>query len=278
MSSVPYELTVLFSSDPAQGALPLGTDGSRFQIDMSSPLALGDPDGLGRKPTAVSLAVTRATIWNTSPNIGPGIGFANNTFPIIAAGTPYLIVVPEGLYSLSALDGYLSSQFVNLGLSATLIRIAGNDATQSSVLIFENAGDSIDFRAVAGGGVSNSTLRSILGFDTALYTAPSAGYSLQSPLPAAFNRVNSYLISTTAVNGLVVNSNSTGVLTQVPIDVAPGSQIIYDPRNVIRVPAPELAYGGRQRWDFALLDDSGRPTPTAGEYWTFVLSIRWFLV
>ena len=278
MSSVPYELTVLFSSDPAQGARPIGTDGSRFQIDMDTPLALGDPDNLGRRPTAVSLAVTRATVWNVSPNISPQDGFRNNELPIIAAGTPYLIVVPEGLYSLSALDGYLSSQFVNLGLSATLIRIAGNDATQSSVLVFEAAGDSVDFRTVAGGGVSNSTLRAILGFNAALYTSPSAGYSLQSPLPAAFNRVNSYLISTTAVNGLIVNSNSTGVLSQIPIDVSPGSQITYDPRNVIRVPCPELAYGGRQRWDFALLDQSGRPTPTGGEYWTFVLSIRYFLV
>lgn len=276
--SVPYELTVLFSSDPAQGASPVGTDGSRFSIEMDSPLSLGDPDNLGRRPTAVSLAVTRASIWNTSPNISPEVGFANNIFPFRSGGNAYTIAVPEGLYSLSALDSYLSSQFVNLGLSAGLIRLAANDATQSSVIVFENAGDAVDFRPVSGGGLSGATLRTVLGFDAALYTAPSDGFSIQSPNPAAFNRVNSYLISSTAVNGLVVNSNTTGVLSQVPIDVPPGSQITYDPRNIIRVPCPELAYGGRQRWDFALLDQSGRPAPTGGEYWTFVVTIRYYLV
>jgi hypothetical protein len=246
---------------------------------MDAPLTLGDPDNLGRRPTAVSLAVTRAAIWNTSPNISPAQGFMNNTFPFRSGdGLNYMIEVPEGLYSLSALDSYLSSQFVNLGLSATLIRIGANDATQSSVIVFENASDSVDFRTVSGGGASDSTLRTILGFDAALYTAPSAGYSLQSPNPAAFNRVNSYLISTTALNGLVVNSNTTGVLSQVPIDVAPGSQINYDPRNAIRVPCPELAHGGRQRWDFSLLDQSGRAAPTGGELWEFVVTIRYYLV
>ena len=96
MSSVPYELTVLFSSDPAQGARPIGTDGSRFQIDMDTPLALGDPDGLGRKPTAVTLAVTRATIWSVSPNVSPEEGFRNNMFPFTAGGVPRLITIPEG--------------------------------------------------------------------------------------------------------------------------------------------------------------------------------------
>jgi hypothetical protein len=275
--AVPCHTTILFSSDPAQGATPLGTDGSRFEVDMDTPVTLGDPDGLGRRATVVEVAVTRATVWNVSPNISPEDGFRNNTFPFVSGGTPYLIEVPTGLYSLTALDGFLSQQFVNLGLSPNLFRLGASDATQSAIIVFENSGDSVDFRTIAGGGQSDSTLRTILGFDAALFTAPSAGFAQAGSSEAAFNRVNSYLISTTTLNGLVVNKNSTGVLTQVPIDVPPGSQIVYQPVYPVWFSAPELLNGGRQKWTFALTDQAGRPTPTLGELWSFVLSIRYYL-
>ena len=276
--STPYDLTILFSSDPAQGAEPIGDDGSRFSVELNSPLMIGDPDGLGRKPTAVTCCVTQALIWNVSPNVSPRDGFRNADFPFVTGGTPYNISVPEGLYSLSALDAYLGSQFVNLGLSATLIRLGGNDATQTSYVVFENAGDSIDFRPVSAGGQSNTTLASVLGYNLAIFTSLSAGYTLASPNKATFNRTNQYLISTTAINGLIVNSKSSGVLTSVPITAAPGSQIVYLPAVPLKVPCPELAAGGRQRWQFSLTDQAGRPTPTLGEYWSFTLCIRYYLL
>jgi hypothetical protein len=275
---VPCHTTILFSSDPSQGASPLGTDGSRFEVDMDTPVTLGDPDGLGRRATVVEVAVTRAAVWNVSPNISPEDGFRNNQFPFVSAGTSYLIEVPTGLYSLTALDGYLSQQFVNLGLSPNLFRLGASDATQSAIIIFEDAGSSVDFRTIAGGGQSDSTLRTILGFDAALFTAPSAGFAQAGSSEAAFNRVNSYLISTTTMNGLIVNRNSTGVLTQVPIDAPPGSQIVYQPVYPVWFSAPELLNSGRQKWTFALTDQAGRATPTLGEYWSFVLSIRYHLV
>ena len=274
--AVPCHTTILFSSDPAQGATPLGTDGSRFEVDMDTPVTLGDPDGLGRRATVVECGVTRATVWNVSPNISPE--FRNNTFPFVSGGTPYLIEVPEGLYSLTALDGFLSQAFVNQGLSPNLFRLGAQDATQSALIVFENQGDSVDFRSIAGGGQSDSTLRMILGFDAGLYVAPVEGFAQAGSQEAAFNRVNSYLISTTSLNGLVVNRNSTGVITQVPIDVPPGSQINYAPTVPTYFSAPELLSGGRQKWTFSLTDQSGRPTPTASEYWSFILSIRYHLV
>ena len=276
--AIPCHTTILFSSDPAQGATPLGTDGSRFEVDMDSPITLGDPDGLGRRATVVEVAVTRAAVWNISPNISAEDGFQNNKLPIVSGGTPYLIEVPTGLYSLTALDGYLSQAFVNLGLSPNLFRLGASDATQSAIIVFENSGDSVDFRSIAGGGQSDSTLRTILGFDAALFTAPSAGFAQAGSSEASFNRVNAYLISTTSMNGLVVNKNSTGVVTEVPIDAPPGSQIVYQPVYPVWFSAPELLNGGRQKWSFMLTDQSGRPTPTLGESYSFVLSIRYYLV
>ena len=276
--AVPYDISILFTSDPAQGAELIGVDGSRFSVDFNTPLTIGDPDGLGRRPTAVTCSVTQALVWNVSPNVSPEAGFRNAAFPFVTGGTSYLISVPEGLYSLSALDSYLSSQFVNLGLSPNLMRLGGNDATQTSYVVIENAGDSIDFRPTAGGGQSDATLAAVLGFSLALYTAPSAGYTQASPSKATFNRVNQFLISTTAINGLVVNSNSSGVLTSVPITAAPGSQIVYLPAVPLKVPCPELAAGGRQRWQFSLTDQAGRPTPTLGEVWSFTLCIRYYLL
>ena len=70
-----------------------------------------------------------------------------------------------------------------------MFRLGASDATQSAIIVFENAGDSVDFRTVAGGGVSDGTLRTTLGFDAALYTICVEGYSLSVPSEATFNRV-----------------------------------------------------------------------------------------
>ena len=275
--AIPYNLTYLFSSDESRGAIPIGSDGSRFTVDFDSPLTIGDPDGRGRRPTAVTCCVTQALIWSVTPNISPGVGFRNGDFPFVTGGIPRTIAIPEGLYSLSALDSYLSQQFVNLGLSANLMRLGGSDPTQTSYIVFENLGDAVDFRPVSAGGSSDATVAAVLGFDLVQYTAPSAAYTQASPNKAAFNRVNQYLITTTALNGLVLNKNSTGTLVSVPITAAPGSQIVYTPAVPLVIPCPELAIGSRTRWEFSLTDQAGRPTPTLGEFWSFSLSIRYYL-
>jgi len=138
------------------------THGSMFSVSLSSPLRIP------RDAVDVKMGVIQAAIWNTSPNIAASFGNNNFTFTtsVAPAGT-HSITIPDGLYSVAALDSYLSSQFVNLGYPSNLITIGGNDATGQSTLTFLTNGDSVDFTVA-------TSVASLMGFNAAVLTAPKA--------------------------------------------------------------------------------------------------------
>lgn len=206
-----------------------------------------------------SVGVLQANIWNTSPNISAAL--ADNIFTFTTSMAPagtYSWAIPDGLYSVAGLNSYLSSQFVNIGLAANLIAIS--------------AGDSVNFT------VANS-LRGLLGFNSVVSTAPSANYSFFSNSTAAFNLVNSYVISSNLVgNGILVNSSSRGIIATVPIDVPPGSQINYSPQNVIWFNAPELIGSQRSNIQFSLLNEDLRTAATGGNPYTLTITIKYHVL
>ena len=261
---IPKSASFFFSSDPANQAQNVSADGSQFTVVLNSPLAL--PKGA----MAATLSVSQANIWNTSYNISAAFG--NNVFRFRSANNDHTIIFPDGLYSLSGLNSYLSTQFANLGLSSNLLSVGGDDATQRAIITFVNAGDQVDFT------VANS-VREILGFNARLVVATIAGFNAFSDEPANFNRVNSYLIRSNLVSqGIPVNSIGQGIIAQVPINVSPGSQIHYQPLNPIPVDAGELVGMGRNVFTFSLVDQNLRPTPTAGETWDFVLVLTYYVL
>ena len=129
--------------------------------------------------------------------------------------------------------------------------------------------DSVDFT------VANS-LRSVLGFNAAVYTATSAGYNLYSPNTATFNSDNSYIIQSNLLSaGIPINNQQIGILVNVPINSSPGSQIIYQPANIVWVNAPELIGNPRQYLTFTLQNQNLAPVNTLGETYQFTLCIRY---
>jgi hypothetical protein len=272
---VPQSTSFFFSSDPANKAQNVSADGSQFTVVMDAPISL--PHGA----MGATLSVSQASIWNTSYNISAAFG--NNVFAFQSVFAPgvgplvpiaYSILIPDGLYSLSGFNAYLSTQFVNLRLPSNLITVNGDDATQKTILTFLLAGDQVDFAAA-------NSVRGILGFDARLapVTAQPAGYNEFSDEPANFNRVNSYLITSNFVSqGIPVNSIGQGIIAQIPITVPPGSQINYQPRNPIPVDASELVGVGKNAFTFSLVDQNLRATPTAGETWNFVLVLNYFIL
>jgi hypothetical protein len=253
-----------FSSSPANGAQNVSADGSSYSVTLQRPLVI-PPGALDAE-----LACLTATVWNTSPNISAAFG--NNIFTYTTATAPagtYTVNILEGLYSLTALSGYISNALVNNGHPAGLFGLAADDATQRSIVIISNVGDSVDL------SVANS-VAPILGFGAVVLTATVAGARFYSTSTAAFNRVDQYLIRSNIVaGGLPVNANTTGIVANIPITVSPGSQIVYEPTNPIWVDATDLIASGRQNLDFALVDQLGRATPTAGEIYSCVLALRW---
>ena len=266
---MPRRWTGFFSSSPAAGAQEVSADGSSFEVQLDIPIVVP------ASAADVEVGLIKASIWNTSPNVSPA--FANNVFSytttVAPAGT-YQVVLPEGLFSLSGLSAYLSGAFTNNGHPSGLFIFGGLEATQQTAVVFSKAGDTVDF-SVPG------SIGALLGFPTSgpgsVITAPLDGYRALSPNSATFNRVNSYVIgSDRFVRGLNVNGEQLfGAVGNVPITAAPGSQINFDPRQIVWVPADELRGAPIVRPRFTLRDQDGRPTPTGGEDWSFVIEIRW---
>ena len=261
---VPKTASIFFSSDPTVGASNISADGSSFTVYLNTPL------GIPKSAVDATLEVISASIWNTSYNISAD--FLNNNFTFTTGGVPRSITIPDGLYSLGGLNSFLSTQFTNLGLSANVITISGNDATQKTILTFLNAGDSVNFT------IANS-VRLILGFNSRVVISISIGYNEFSDTVAVFNRVNSYLLKSNIVSqGIPINNIGASIISAIPISVGPGSQINYSPTNVIPVDASELIGQAKNVITFQLLDQSLRPTPTANEYYQFVIVFRWFIL
>jgi hypothetical protein len=183
-----------------------------------------------------SLSVIQANIWNVSPNIAEIFG--NNVFAFVVAETP--------------------------------IVLSGDDATQKTILTFTGVGDRVDFT------VANS-VREVLGFDSRIAPplpgAPSVGFNEFSDNSAQFNRTNSYLITSNIVSGgIPINSTSANIIASVPpISVAPGSQIVYAPRNPLAFSGNELVGAIKNSFNFQLRNQSLEATPTVNELWSLVI-------
>ena len=255
-------VSYIFNSDPASGSQNLSADGSTFQVTLNDPIKI--PAGA----VNCTAGVIQASPWNSSPNIAAAFG--NNLFRFTTTVAPtgtYTITIPDGLYSVAGLNAYLSGQFANLGLPANLISISGNDATQKSVVTILTVGDSINFT------IANS-VRTVLGFNPGVITAPSASYSFFSDNAASFNRINNFIITSNIVSvGIPINSQSQGVIASIPISSAPGSQISYSPQNVVWFGANELIGQPKVNLQFSLRDQDLRPV-IAVDYYSFTLCIR----
>ena len=146
-----------------------------------------------------------------------------------------------------------------------------DSATNNTVLTFLTAGDEVDFTI-------NNSCREILGFDSRLapLTPQSAGWSEYSDNNAKFNRVNSYAIRSNIVSeGIPINNTSAGMLASIPITTTAGRQIIYTPQNATKINCDELIGQSKSNFDFSLVDQELRPTPTLGEYYSFILTFRY---
>jgi hypothetical protein len=255
--------SIIFNSDPDTGAENVSEDGNEFQVTLNKSIMI--------PPNAVDCqaGVIQASIWNTSPNVA--VDFTNNSFRFttsVAPANTYTLTIPDGLYSVAGLNSYLSGQFVNLGLPSNLMSISGNEATQKSVVTILTSGDSVDFTIV-------NSVRTVLGFNSAVITAPSANYSFFSDNVAAFNRVNNFVIASNFVSqGIPFNSRSAGIISIVPIDKDPGSQISYSPQNVVWFDARDLIGNPRSNLQFRLLDQNLRPVIVVDPF-SFTLAIKY---
>lgn len=262
-----FTKTFIFSSDPNNGAENLRDNGSRFNVTYDAPVSLPS------NAHTATLEVVAANIWWTTPNISAELG--NNVFRYETATKGVVdLIFPDGLYDLDHFNDHLSRHFVATGLPANEIVFSPFGATQHTVATFKNNGSRIHFDHLPGINV-------LLGFDPVLIPVggvSTAGQSVEGANEAKFNSVSSFLIHGDIVtDGIAINNQSSYVLTQVPIDVTPGAQIVYRPRQPIPVDAGLLIGSQRNSFEFWLTSQDGTAADTQGEYWDFLCVIRYIV-
>jgi hypothetical protein len=271
---IPEEINFLVSSDPSAGAVNRSQDGSEFEIQFDDALIIP------QDAVSISVCCEESTVWWVVPNI---ITNLNNTFYVygdstLGVPTLYTIQIAQGLYDLSALNTSLLNGLETAGarqfngtVYQPLISLSPDNATQKVLIRFNYSNVYIDFS-------QPSTPREILGFNSAVY-GPYAltPQNILAPNVAAFNTVNSFLISSDIIGskGIRFNNRYNQIISQVLINVSPGSQIVSTPFNPPRLQAQELAGAKRTNLRFRLSDDKLRPVNTNGEFWTARIVIRY---
>ncbi len=267
---VSEEINLIASSDPANGATNISSDGSQFTVQLQ--------DGIKIPKNAhnVHVSLQEATVWWVVPNIITGV---NDKLYITAprasddALTAYVITLEQGLYDLTALNEAVLRELENAAAKtnpSTVINILSDNATQKVEFRYNYVGIEIDFTQA-------DTFRDILGFNS-----QTLGPNATAPLiyladnVAAFNTINSFLIHSDLVSrGIRLNNSYNQTLGQVLIDKAPGSQIVSTPFNPPKVSADELAGAIKSTLRFWLTDQANQPVNTNSEFWTGRVSIKY---
>lgn len=265
MSYIPVEQSYIFASDEKTGALNVTNNGSSFVVQLDSPIRVP------AEAVNCTLECQQASIWFTSPNVSATEG--NNIFRFIQSGVAKEFVIPDGLYTVNALNQLIGREMVNLGFNSDQIVLSGDNSTQKAVLTYNYADTQADFTGL-------NTPRGVLGFDARLSPpAPSTvGISDTGDQVANFNTLNSWLVHTTLTSrGIPVNDTGANIVARVPVTTSPGKQVNYAPVNPTRCDARELI--GRDMSTFLvwLTDQSDRPVDTFGEYWQVLLVIRYMV-
>jgi hypothetical protein len=266
---VPEEISMIVSSDPAAGAINRDPDGSYFEVQLQDGLQL-PKDALN-----VNIAVEEATIWWVVPNIITGV---NDTMYITGPDINdviqnFVVVIPQGLYDLSGINQAILRELENQGAKIDpdpLITLTPDEPTQKVEMRFDYPTVSVDF-------TQPNTPRITLGFDSQIL-GPYVGAPLNilADNIAQFNQVNYFLIHSDLTNkGIRFNNNYNQTISQVLIDVSPGSQIVSRPFNPAKINAPELAGAKRTNLRVWLTDDRDRRVNTNGEYFTARIVIHY---
>ena len=268
---VPHEISILASSDPDAGAINISQDGSQFEIQLEEALQIP------QEAINITIDVEEATVWWVVPNIitGQNDKFYCSVPDVKDVITPYVITVPQGLYDLSGLNQAIARELSNAGAKIdpnNTVILSPDDATQRVELTLPYIGSSVDFTPI-------DTFRGILGFNSQVI-GPTvvAPYTQIADNTAAFNQVNYFLIHSDLTNkGIRFNNQYNQTISQVLIDVPPGSQIVSRPFNPARINAPELGGAKRTNLRFWLTDDKNRPLNTNNEYFTARVAIKYLL-
>lgn len=270
MSFIQREINLIVNSNPDTGANPIGTDGSKFSLNLG-----GAGINVPKNAENITVSVETASIWWTIANIKTGI---NDTIYIHgptasnpAIDADYEVVIQSGLYDLTQLQQAIERELENQGALSTddpLINLTPDEATNRVEIKLNYNTVTVDFTQA-------QTFKNILGYNSQII-GPSAivPFTKLADNVAQFNTVNHFLIHSDLVdNGIRFNKDYNQTIAQVLIDVPVGSQIVYSPYNPPKIGVSELRT--RSNINFWLTDENNLPVDTNSEFWGCRVSIRY---
>lgn len=280
MSILEKQFSAFFNS---AGSTKLGYLGNQFQVQLNTPLSI--------PATCIyaTLEVVSAKVWNTSPNISEAIG--NNHLFFTFKGMGYDLVFPDGLWGTKEFNLYLEYFFLRNSLYVVesptetqniLFVVEENDATQRVSIQFNVLGISIDFTKpnscidVMGFYTTHNKINDTFTSDL-IITTTIKGDSVVAPNEARYNRVSNYFIRSNLVSdGIPVNNVSTGIISEIPVDVRVGSLINFVPTNPMKSDCTDLIGNPKSVLSFTLVDQLGRDVSTSNEDWSLAIIFRYY--
>lgn len=260
------EIPLIFDSSQAS----LSTDdGSQFTVNLEEPLKI--PIGA----LEAYIQVYGCTVWNNIHNIRTDV---NDKFYVeyFDGLTLYseTLVLEAGLYDVDHLNSALKRELNNnANLPSDLFTIVPDTASNRAVIQFNYSGTQLDF-------TNADTPRQILGFDSRqvpLIATSGVQYVIGDTV-ANFNNIEYFTIASDIIHrGIRINERFNQTLVKIPIDVAPGSQINYQPFSPQKIPCNELIGTEKKEVTLWLTNNLLQRVDTNGEAFSITMSIHYVM-
>lgn len=258
-----YILSFLVDSSPNEGAFNISDEGSRFTVNLESPIKIS------KKAFSLSLRVKQVNLYHVHPNISESIG--NNLIRIQYLAVDYDLVLPKGLYDINTLTLKILQLLRSASSGITpldLFYFLEDPTTQGVVIQFNYATVIVDF--------SLGTLGTDLGFDLIPYASPYTEPSfIVSPRKENLRKTEYYLIKCSDLvhKGLLHNQTYSSIIARVEIDHEVGDKLIYEPNDPLDIPCNELIGTTINKLTFIITDQFDIPLDLNDEDWSMVFEI-----
>jgi hypothetical protein len=227
----------------------------------------------------IKIYCSKLSYWYTFLNISASrqnnlIGISN-----LYDTNQWTFTLPDGLYSLAEIETYLNQKLVENGLQDGLCTLRGNNSTQKVMFTIQNG---YEFVCKAGfcyeilGCILDQNIRNTGVLATGSTIPITTGTFTQSaPNVAQFSSFANALLKCSLVTQSNMNGSSGDVILTSSPNVSPGSQMIEEPSNLVKIPAGNLSGTSIDSFSIRLTDQSGRLLDTNSENFYFTLVIEY---
>jgi hypothetical protein len=266
MNLIQYQIPFLFSSNN-NNIIDNGLS-NRFKVSLQYPILIP------KEAIYCHLQINNSTVWWTIFNIELDV---NDSLKVIyfdgVLEVNHTLVLDPGLYDLESLNKEIRRELLFHGLPEDLFDIVPDIATSKAVIEFLYDGVQIDFN------IPNS-VNSLLGFELDIYPAIYSveNEHIKSPNIANFNSLDYILLHSDIVSrGLLINNKYSNVIEQILINQAPGSQIIQNNENPVRIPCNELIGTKLKDLNFWVTDQLNNEINLQGENFSVRMTLSYFM-